>query len=87
MYRHFGRDWTDLDWSDSALIDAYNSESYGTPTPNEMIVSRNGYYIGKQWMGVSVSMWKEDIRKGYLRRQELYEDPSFPHWWLDSVLK
>lgn len=87
LYKHFGKDWSGLDWSDRALIDAYNAESYGTPTPFELTVSRNGYYIGKQWMGVSVSMWNEDIGKGLLGRRELYEDPSFPHWWLDSVLK
>jgi hypothetical protein len=48
--------------------------------------NRNGFYIGKQWMGVSIAMWKEDIHKGYLRRSELYEDPNLPHWWLDNVL-
>ena len=87
LYKWFGKDWTGLDWSDQALIDAYNGESFGTPTKEELLRSRNGYYIGKQWMGVSVSMWKEDLGKGYLCKWELYEDPNLPHWWLDQVLK
>jgi hypothetical protein len=32
-------------------------------------------------------MWKEDIEKGILFKKELYEDPKFPHWWLDSIFK
>ncbi len=32
-------------------------------------------------------MWREDLRRGLLFKYELYEDPNFPHWWLDSVLK
>lgn len=87
LYKWFGKDWTGLDWSDQALINAYNGESYGSPTKEELLKSRNGYYIGKQWMGVTVSMWKEDLEKGYLGRRELYEDPNLPHWWLDLVLK
>ena len=66
------------------MVDMFNSESYGTELPNP---KHNGYFIGKQWMGVTVSMWKEDISKGYLRRTELYDDPRLPHWWLDKILK
>ena len=73
--------------SDQAIIDAYNGESYGSPAKTELLKKKNGYYIGKQWMGVIVSMWKEDLEKGILRRQELYDDPDLPDWWLDQVLK
>lgn len=83
LYKQFGSSWEGLDWSDQALIDMFNSESYGTPLDER----RNGYFIGKQWMGVTVSMWKEDLNKGYLRRQDLYDDPRLPHWWLDRVLR
>ena len=38
-------------------------------------------------MGVTISMWKEDIKKGYLGKKELYDDPNLPNWWLDKVLK
>lgn len=62
----------------------YNSETYGIPIQD---IKKNGYYVGKQWLGVTVSMWKEDIEKGYLTRCELYNDPNLPGWWLDKVLK
>lgn len=87
LYKWFGKDWDGLDWSDQALVDAFNSDSYGMPSKEELLKNRNGFYIGKQWMGVSVSMWKEDLEKGHLSRIELYEDPNLPHWWLDVVLK
>ena len=48
---------------------------------------RNGFQLGKQWMDVNVAMWKEDLRDGTLFRHELYEDPNYPHWWLDQVLR
>ena len=72
-----------MDYSYESLVDMFNYESYGTPITNPR---RNGYFVGKQWMDVHVKMWREDIEKGYLTRQELYNDPTFPHWWLDKVL-
>ena len=84
IYRQFGQEWQGLDWSDQALIDMYNAESYGVLTVDER---KNGYFVGKQWLGVTVSMWNEDISKGYLTRSELYRDPRLPEWLLDRVLK
>lgn len=72
-----------MDFSDEALIAMFNNESYGTPIDRKS----NGFYVGKQWMGVNVSMWKEDRARGHLVLSELYSDPRFPHWWLDTVLK
>ena len=85
MYQHFSRDWSHLcDYSRESLEDAYLFDSLGQkPPPREL---RNGYMLGKQWMGVTISMWKEDLNKGLLLRRELYEDPNYPHWWLDQVL-
>jgi hypothetical protein len=57
----------------------FNGESFGTAVDD----TKNGYYIGKQWMGVTISMWKEDLEKGQLNLWELYEDPRLPHWFLD----
>ena len=71
-----------LDYSDEAMIEMYNSESYGTP-----VNRHNGFYVGKQWLNVNVTMWREDIQRGLLFEKELYNDPKFPHWWLDKVLK
>lgn len=79
LYKQFAESWTGLDFSDKALIDMFNSESFGTPVDQRL----NGYYIGKQWMGVTIAMWKEDLDKGQLKLWELYDDPKLPHWWLD----
>lgn len=81
VYRRFGRDWAHThDFSDEMLVELYNSESYGGP-----VSPLNGFALGKKWLNVCVAMWKEDLEKGYLFKEELYKD--FPHWWLDSVLK
>lgn len=83
VYEVFANDWKDCcDFSDEALIELYNYESYGG-----RVSPRNGYHVGKKWLNVTVAMWKEDIRDGNLFKKELYDDPKFPHWWLDSVLK
>lgn len=81
LYRHFAKDWEAvLDFSDSAQIELYNAESYGTPcAPN------NGFLWGKKWLNVQVAMWKEDQRDGFLPLYELYRDPKYPHWWLDGI--
>ena len=83
VYRIFSKDWSHvLDYSDSMMIELYNAESYGCSVSKD-----NGYSVGKTYLNVHVKMWKEDIEKGLLHKRELYEDGSFPHWWLDSVLK
>ena len=83
IYYQFGCKWDGLDFSEKSLIEMYNNESYGS----SLNKTKNGYYIGKMWMGVTISMWKEDIKKGYLGKKELYDDPNLPNWWLDKVLK
>jgi hypothetical protein len=83
VYRIFSKHWEHmLDFSDQALIELFNHESYGTP-----ISEHNGYALGKKWLNVHVTIWKEDIRDGFLFKKELYDDPKFPHWWLDSIFK
>lgn len=82
VYRSFGRDWAQThSFSDEMLIELFNAESYGTP-----ISKLNGFALGKSWLNVNVAMWKEDLEKGTLFKEELYRDGAFPHWWLDSVL-
>lgn len=84
VYRIFSRHWEHvLDFSDEALLNMYNNESYGTLND----LTNNGYAEGKKWLDVHVTYWREDIRSGMLSRSELYEDPLFPHWWLDRVLQ
>jgi hypothetical protein len=81
LYRFFARNMGDLDFSDQALLNLYNHESHGAS-----LSVRNGFAVGKQYLNVQVTMWREDIRRGWIFKHELYADESFPHWWLDSVL-
>lgn len=57
----------------------YNSESFGTPVDER----KNGFYIGKQYLTITVNGWREDIAKGQLKLWELYEDPRIPDWYLE----
>lgn len=83
IYEIFVRDFrSGLDFSEDMLYELYNNESYG----GVQCSPKNGYFHGKKWMDVSIQMWREDIAKGLLFKFELYEDPLFPHWWLDKVL-
>jgi hypothetical protein len=83
LYRHFGSPMaSSLDFSDEALISLYNAESYGTSCS-----LNNGFAIGKKFLNLQVTAWQEMLREGTLAKFELYEDPAFPHEWLDSVLK
>lgn len=83
LYRLFARDWEHcLDFSDEMLIELYNGESYGT-----YVSQKNGFAHGKKMLSLHVTMWKEDIAQGILFKHELYGDPQFPHWWLDSIFK
>lgn len=83
IYRIFSKDWEHvLDFSDEAAVELFNHESLGHPvSPN------NGFWHGKKWLNVQVTMWKEDIKLGLFRSSELYDDPKYPHWWLDSIFK
>jgi len=83
IYKHFSKDWKHcLDYSEESMLELYYSESYG-----DSVSDNNGFYIGKKWLNVFVDMWKEDLKKGFLFKFELYEDPDLPDWWLDKVLK
>ena len=83
IYRTFAQDWAHvLDLSDQAMVDLYNHESHGCP-----IAANNGFAHGKKWLNLHVSMWKDDIRDGTLFKFELYEDPKWPHWWLDNIFR
>ena len=70
-----------MDFSEERKIEMYAHETFGAP-----MTKGNGYALGKSWMGVTVSMWKEDLKSWQLFKPELYADPKFPHWWLDAVL-
>lgn len=83
LYRTFSKDWEHLYiFNDDMIVELYNHESYGT-----FVSNNNGFALGKKWLNVNVSMWLEDIERGLLFKQELYNDGKFPHWWLDNIFK
>lgn len=83
IYRMFASEWANvLDFSDECLLELYNFESYG----DKQCKLNNGFMHGKKMLNLNVEMWREDIEAGNLFKYELYEDPKFPRWWLDSVL-
>ncbi len=86
LYVHFSQPWSHLcDYSTQAEEDMFLYESRGIPIPQRE--RRNGFQLGKQWMDINVAMWKEGIAEGTSLRREFYEDPNYPHWWLDKVLR
>jgi hypothetical protein len=74
------RNW---DFSDEAIQELRQHETFGEIECKHT----NGFYHGKWLSSLTVSMWREDINKKYLFKWELYDNPDFPDWWLDSVLK
>ena len=88
VYKFFSRNWSHLcDYSEESMIEMYTFETYGIGNPD----TTNGYFLGKKWMGVTIGMWLEDLPEGYVLSQhfknQLYDDPDLPNWWLDKVLK
>lgn len=81
LYFHFASGFDRLDFSDESLLSLYNHESYGTE-----LNQNNGFAVGKKYLNVQVSMWREDLIRGWICKSELYEDGKYPEWWLDSVL-
>ena len=81
VYRVFAAAWGHmLDFSDEAMAEMQAHESRGAP-----VSDLNGYAVGKKYLNLHVTTWKQDIRDGLLFEHELYADPKFPNWWLDSV--
>lgn len=81
VYRVFASAWGHmLDFSDGAMAEMQQHESRGGT-----VGDLNGYAVGKKYLNLHVTTWKQDIRAGLLFKWELYADPKFPHWWLDSV--
>lgn len=79
IYRRFAKDWN-ADFSESAANEMFLHESRGLA-----VAPDNGYALGKKWMDVTVSMWREDLAIGLLARSELEAD--YPQWFLDRVLR
>ena len=80
IHLYFAKDYCYLDFSEQSCIEMYNHETFGNPiSPN------NGFLQGKKLLNLTISMWKEDISKGYLFKSELYDDPNLPNHWLNKI--
>lgn len=85
IYKRFANDWQGLDFSQEALEQMYLHDSNGTVKFN-ISETKNGYFIGKYWMSVTINMWKEDIKKGLLLVNELLEgEDAFPEWFIKKI--
>lgn len=72
-YKYFSRYWGDLlSYDNAALEECFLWESQGIMYKSQ----NNGYVIGKKWMDVNIAMWKEDILRGLLLKEEL-EDIAY----------
>jgi hypothetical protein len=89
IYRYFGGEHEKTDYSEESVLEMFLWESYGLGELKIGLFNQgkiNGYAVGKHWMDVTVKMWREDIRKGSLVKEELYDEFPNWHWWLDRVL-
>lgn len=77
-------DLNNLSLDDQALNEMYEFESRGKKLINWRT---NGYAVGKHIMDITIAMWEEDIRLGYITKYDFYSDPSLPSWFLDKVIK
>lgn len=67
IYKEFASEWSNiLSFDEDALEECFFWETYGKP-----VSENNGYAVGKKWLNVFISMWKEDIRDGLLFKSEL----------------
>jgi len=82
IYKRFARDYTGLDFSREALEQMYLHDSNGS-VKFDIANTKNGYFIGKYWMSVTINMWKEDIKKGFLLVNELLTD--YPEWFIKQI--
>ena len=78
-YKRFSVEWESLcDFSDKAAQEMFDYESRGIGNIDvDSIFSAkkiNGYALGKKWMDVTITSWKEGIRDGWFLRNELLAD-------------
>lgn len=85
------------DFSDQAMLDMYNHETFGIGDIdisgfNTIGSKINGYAVGKKVLNITVAMWFEELNPrnnhycGWFNTiSRLYSDDKFPKWWLDEV--
>lgn len=92
IYRHFGGEGNNLDYSEESLYEMFLYESRGIGNLRMGLFNDkgkyNGYLVGKHWMDATVKMWMQDMKEGLLFLHELYDwYPKEMHWWLDKFVK
>lgn len=89
IYRRFATGWEPCcDFSDQALVEMFEWESFGRGNLKFGLFNNNGgkyngFAVGKHWMDVTIAMWREDLRTGMLFKKELQAD--FPEWFLKKI--
>lgn len=81
-YKYFSKDWESCcsyTEEDQRICFLQESQGYVYPyTKRNEDGKYNGYLVGKHWMDVNLSMWREDMKDGMLYQFELIEDPEIP---------
>jgi len=91
LYKRFAGG-NNYDFSDKALEEMYKYETFGEGNINNSIfntINLNGYFIGKKWLNLTVTMWLNDFQKpGWVHfLKDIYSDKSLPRWWLKKIFK
>ena len=91
LYKRAARDYNNLDFSNEAAMEMFKFESTGNGDIsiegfNTIDKKCNGYAVGKKWLDVNISNWKEAIKDGWLRIDDLVTD-GWPKDWLIKILK
>ena len=74
------------DFSEKAAKEMFDYESRGIGNLENSLFNNNlnGYFYGKRVLDITVSMWREDLPKGLIFKEELYKD--YPKEFIDGVL-
>lgn len=87
----------EYDFSSEAAQSMYNFETFGIGTIdisgfNTHGKKINGYAVGKKYMDITISMWKEDFKRAGIHRDllmdSLFKDPKWinNHEWINKIL-
>ena len=92
LYHHFAQDERadTLDFSEEAAEAMYRFETFGDgPNPYGLWHEgkMNGYAVGKRWLNWHLSEWKEAVAIGLLTKNELANDLTIPHPWIDEHME
>lgn len=85
FYAKFAK-YSNLDFSEQALQNAYEAETYGT----EHDLSTNGYAFGKKSLNITITAWKEDLEVGLITKHDLitdYEEGSFAREYVYNAIQ